>query len=148
MTKKLDNLSKDILSLLKKYEPEVLRYHEICDILFNSSYKGRYKDKKGFGVAVSQKLKLLEAMGLIVHKDIWYGTPNSKFPEQEESSKEKEKTSLKADKFEIIDIRPEFGGVKLSIETCKKMGEPIFKVRIGNKEKLIFDPKELDEIKL
>lgn len=105
MTEKLDKLSNDILSLLKNHEPERLRHHEICDSLFNS-YEYNYKDKKVFGVAVSQKLTLLKALRLIIHEDIWYGTLNSKPAEQKPSAKimvpnpmlnEKERTLYRLD---------------------------------------------------
>jgi hypothetical protein len=80
MTEKLDKLSNDIITLLKNHEPNRLRHHEILDSLFDA-YKYNYKDKKSFGVAITQKLKLLEAKKLIIHEDIWYGTLKSKSEE-------------------------------------------------------------------
>jgi len=82
MTEKLDKLSNDIITLLKNHEPKRLRHNEICDSLFDA-YKYNYKDEKSFGVAVTQKLKLLEAKKLIIHEDIWYGTLNSKSEEKQ-----------------------------------------------------------------
>ncbi|MEM3551656.1 MAG: hypothetical protein QXV01_11270 [Candidatus Bathyarchaeia archaeon] len=82
MTEKLDKLSNDILTLLKNVEPNRLRHHEICDSLWKT-YQISYKDKKSFGVAVSQKLSLLKTAKLITHEDIWYGTPNSTIPKTE-----------------------------------------------------------------
>jgi len=90
LTEKLDNLSRDVLSLLEKHEPDRLRHHEICDSLW-SSYPYNYKDKKVFGVAVTQKLNLLKAKGLILHEDIWYGTVNSKPIEKKPSSEKPSK---------------------------------------------------------
>ena len=102
MTEKLDKLSSDILTLLKNHEPERLRHHEICDSLFNS-YQYNYKDKHVFGVAVTQKLKLLEAKGLIIHEGIWYGTPNSKpIAEAEKPSTEKLKKKAEKERREQI----------------------------------------------
>jgi hypothetical protein len=87
LTEKLDKLSNDILSLLRNIEPNRLRNHEIVDSLWKT-YQSQYKDKKVFGVAVTQKLTLLKANRLIIHEDIWYGTPNSK-PIAEKPSTEK-----------------------------------------------------------
>lgn len=108
MTEKLDKLSNDILSLLKNHEPERLRNHEICDSLFDS-YKYNYKDKKTFGVAVSQKLNLLKALRLITHDDIWYGTPNSK-PTKEKLSSEVKPSKLNF--FEYLKWRRVYNDAK------------------------------------
>lgn len=57
-----------------------------------------------------------------------------------------EKPSAEKDSLEIIDIRPKWGGVKVSIETCEKLGEPIYKVRKGKTERLIFHVEELQNL--
>jgi hypothetical protein len=76
MPEKLDNLEFDILSVLKKHEPKMLRWSEIVGALW-SNYKFKYKDEKGFGVAVTNKLKLLVAGGKARQEGIFYGTPLS-----------------------------------------------------------------------
>jgi len=134
LTEKLDKLSNDILSLLRNIEPNRLRNHEIVDSLWKS-YQSQYKDKKSFGVAVTQKLTLLKANRLIIHEDIWYGTVNSKPIEQQPK-----------ESIELIDIRPEWCGVKASPKFCMEHGLPIAKKIIhtknGKQEKLIFNIKE------
>ncbi len=60
MADKLDMLEGDIVSLLRKHEPNMLRWNEIVENLWQT-YQYRYKDRKGFGVAVNGKLKLLVA---------------------------------------------------------------------------------------
>ena len=77
MAKKLDKLSQDIISLLEKHEPNMLRNNEICSSLW-PSYEFHYKDKKGFGVRVSQILPRLVDEKRIKRDDIWYGTVKSK----------------------------------------------------------------------
>lgn len=51
-------------------------WREIRNILW-PSYKNRYKHIKSFGVALSYKLKLLEAADTISHKGDLWGTPES-----------------------------------------------------------------------
>jgi len=102
LTEKLDKLSNDILSLLRNIEPNRLRNHEIVDSLWKS-YQSQYKDKKSFGVAVTQKLTLLKANRLIIHEDIWYGTVNSKPIEQKPSTEKPSKFGF----FELLDKRAE-----------------------------------------
>ena len=80
MTYKLDSLEQDIVSLLQKHEPNMLRWNEIVENLWQE-YKHRYKDKKGLGVAVTNKLRLLVAKGKVSHEELFYGTPNSLTPE-------------------------------------------------------------------
>jgi len=90
MTEKLDNLSNDILALLRNIEPNRLRNYEIVESLWKS-YQSQYKDKKSFGVAVTQKLTLLKAKRLIIHEDIWYGTLNSKIHGEKPAEEFKQK---------------------------------------------------------
>ena len=77
MTKKLDKLSQDIISLLENREPDMLRNNEICSSLW-PSYQFHYKDQKVFGVRVSQILRRLLDKERIKREDIWYGTDKSK----------------------------------------------------------------------
>jgi len=76
MPEKLDNLEFDVLSILKKHEPKMLRWSEIVKALWDD-YKFKYKDEKGLGVAVTNKLKLLVAGGKIKQEGFLYGTPSS-----------------------------------------------------------------------
>ena len=76
MPKKLDNLESDIVSLLEKHQPKMLRWTEIVKGLWET-YRFKYQDEKGFGVAVTNKLGLLFAEGLVKHEDSYYGTPSS-----------------------------------------------------------------------
>jgi len=77
LTKKLDNLSSDIIEYLEKNEPYMVRWVDIAKSLW-ASYKFQYKDEKSFGVVLSRKLNALLGEGLIKKEDVWYGTPNSK----------------------------------------------------------------------
>lgn len=75
LTKKLNRFSQDILSLLEEYEPKMLMWREIRNLLW-SKYQAKYpkSGKKGFGSALSNKLTLLEVAGLVKHEDDFYGT--------------------------------------------------------------------------
>ena len=80
MADKFDMLERDIVSLLQKHEPNMLRWTEIVETLWQT-YQIRYKDRKGLGVAVTGKLRFLVAGGKICHKGLFYGTPNSLMPD-------------------------------------------------------------------
>ncbi len=77
MTEKLDNLSKDIVTFLEKNEPNMLRWTEITEGLW-PSYRFKYKDENGFGVALTRKLKFLKKEGLIKKEGVFYGSLKSK----------------------------------------------------------------------
>ncbi|MGD8543524.1 MAG: hypothetical protein PVG48_00195 [Candidatus Bathyarchaeota archaeon] len=76
MTRKLDALARDIVSLLEESEPNMLLWREIRNRLW-PKYKRRYKDTKGFGVALSNKLRLLEYGGFLKQEGDLWGTPES-----------------------------------------------------------------------
>lgn len=76
LTDKLDNLEYDIISLLQKHEPDMLRWVEVVKSLWET-YKFKYKDEKGFGTAVTNKLNLLVASGKVKHEGLYYGSPSS-----------------------------------------------------------------------
>lgn len=88
MTERLDNLSKDILTFLEKHEPNVLRWTEIVEGLW-PFYRFHYKNERGFGVALTQKLKFLKKEGLIKKESGFYGTVKSTFHIEEKPSTEK-----------------------------------------------------------
>ncbi len=69
---KLDLLGERIISLLRRREPEFLRWSEIVNDLWQEPFTKRYKDRRGFGVAVTNKLRLLEAGGKIEHEGHCY----------------------------------------------------------------------------
>lgn len=73
MPRKIDTLSQDILNLLTEEEPNTLLWREIVARLW-PNYEFRYKDKRTFGIAVSQKLRILKASRSIIHKGDRYGT--------------------------------------------------------------------------
>jgi hypothetical protein len=79
LTDKIDKLEYDISSFLESHEPAMLRWIEIVEGLWKT-YSFDYKDKKGFGVAVSLKLNSLVGQHKLRHEDIYYGTANSKIP--------------------------------------------------------------------
>ena len=72
---KLDQFSQDIVDFLKRQEPEMVRWSDIADRLW-SKYRCKYKDKKSYGVALTQKLKPL-IDNEIKRVDHLYGSPNS-----------------------------------------------------------------------
>ena len=69
------------LSLLQKFDPKKLMWHEIVDTLY-PTYQPRYSSKEGFGSAVSIKLNLLEAAGITKHEGVFYEI--RKLPESQE----------------------------------------------------------------
>lgn len=80
LTDKLDGLEYDIVSLLQKHEPDMLRWNEVVKSLWET-YKFKYKDEKGFGTAVTNKLNLLVASGKVKHEGLYYGSPSSTLDE-------------------------------------------------------------------
>jgi signal recognition particle subunit SEC65 len=76
LPEKLDSLEYDIISLLQKHEPKMLRWNEVVKSLWES-YKFKYKDERGFGTAITNKLNLLVASGKVKHEKLYYGTPSS-----------------------------------------------------------------------
>ena len=107
MTYKLDSLEQDIVSLLQKHEPNMLRWNEIVENLWQA-YKHRYKDKKVLGVAVTNKLRLLVAKGKVSHEELFYGTPNSLTPDAISSSEKSKKAQA------------ELNGVRMALEGLQR----------------------------
>jgi hypothetical protein len=79
MPKKLNKFKQDILSLVEKVEPEMLFWREIRDRLW-PIYQTEYKDKKVYGVALTNNLTWLQAKRFIKKESDYYGTFNSKIP--------------------------------------------------------------------
>lgn len=65
------------------------------------SYKFNYKTPKIFGVAVSQKLKILLIEGKVKKEGIFYGTKNAKSPEEKPEGSEREDQERRAEPSEI-----------------------------------------------
>jgi hypothetical protein len=86
MPSKPDNLEYDIISLLQKHEPKMLRWSEIVRSLWDTN-QFKYKDKKGFGVAVTSKLNLLVAGNKIKKEEIYYGSISSVLETQSSNTK-------------------------------------------------------------
>lgn len=86
-TKKLNKLDKDIIQLLRKHEPNRLRFSEIQRELY-PSHTSHYKSYEIFGSALSFRLPRLRCDGLIVKEDLLYGSPNSRSPEPQPSTDE------------------------------------------------------------
>ena len=101
MTDKLDSLEQDIVSLLQKHEPNMLRWSEIVENLWQT-YQFRYKDRKGFGVAVTSKLKLLVVKSIISQQEHFYGMPNSITPDALSSLENSKKTQAEVNTVRIV----------------------------------------------
>lgn len=74
--RKLDSLSKDVLSFLKKNEPKMVLWREIKNALY-PNYKNHYKNEHSFNVALTDKLTQLKAKELIKKEGDYYGTLKS-----------------------------------------------------------------------
>jgi hypothetical protein len=96
MPSKLDNLEFDIISLLQRQEPKMLRWSEIVKSLWNTN-KFKYKDEKGFGVAVTSKLNLLVAGNKIKKEEIYYGSISSVLEKRSSNTKGSWNPEPKAD---------------------------------------------------
>jgi hypothetical protein len=82
LSRKLEGLSRDIYNLLKKNEPNTLRWREIVEELY-PKYTYRYDGEKNFGVAVSQKLRQMrDKYKLIAHRGDRWGTLEADFSEK------------------------------------------------------------------
>jgi hypothetical protein len=127
MADKFDMLERDIVSLLQKHEPYMLRWNEIVEILWQT-YQSRYKDRKGLGVAVTGKLRLLVEGGKICHKELFYGTPNSLMPDALSSieNAKKAQAEVEAVRLALEELQRElrFFREPTLIEVSCKAGKP------------------------
>jgi len=100
MADKLDLLEQDIVALLQKHEPNMLRWNEIVENLWQT-YQYRYKDQKGLGVAVTGKLKILVAKKKVDHRELFYGVPNSLTPDVLSSMENTRKAQADVDAIKV-----------------------------------------------
>ena len=88
--KKLDSLSKDILSFLEKNEPKMVLWREIKEALY-PKYQSHYKNEDSFRVALTNKLTQLRANKIIKKEGDYYGTLKSSIEKEKEQAKPLEK---------------------------------------------------------
>ena len=112
MPKKLNLFEQDILSLLQRVEPDMLLWREINARLW-PLHGRKYKDKKVFGVALSNYLVKLEGKFLKHEGDYW-GTLRSSLPRTEtQSIEEKESKPSHFGFFEWLKWRKQYVDEKL-----------------------------------
>ena len=113
MPRRVDNFGQDILSLLRKVEPEMLLWRELKDRL-SPLHSSRYKDEKVYGVALTNKLTRLQAKGHIKKVGDYYGTLYSRFP-KDISKYDQYVDELKKIGETIFTVSPDYGWHKLTI---------------------------------
>jgi len=102
LTDKPDKLEYDTINFLRSHQPTMLRWVEIVNGLWRN-YEAIYKNKKCFGVAITQKLNDLVKLRQVKHEDIYYGTVKSKAPTNFRHSR----FDLLSSFFEWLDKRAE-----------------------------------------